>query len=63
MADYIRILVVKIKRIFTDELKIYRSRDDLSDEGVDEIIKTGKDANSLIIELGLVGEVNKKDII
>lgn len=40
MADYIRILVVKIKRIFTDELKIYRSRDDLSDEVVDEIIKT-----------------------
>ena len=29
----------------------------------DEIIKTGKDANSLIIELGLIGEVNKKDII
>lgn len=40
LANYVRILVVKIKRIFTDEITEYRFRSDLSDEIVDDILKT-----------------------
>lgn len=41
MSEYVRIQLVKAKRIFADELNVVRSRMDLSDEMVDAIISTG----------------------
>lgn len=40
MRDYVQILFVRLKRVFGDELQIYRNRNDLSDEVVDTILKT-----------------------
>ena len=41
MTEYLRMQIVKAKRLFADELHISRSRTDLSDEMVDAIISTG----------------------
>ena len=40
MKDYVRILVTRIKHIITDELNESRQYNDLSDEVVDNIMKT-----------------------
>lgn len=41
MLEYIRINVVKAKRLFTNEMKVSRNRNELSEELIDAIISTG----------------------